>query len=208
MLNRNSNPAPRQCVAASTSEQYSFGLLVAIHQAATRPIPIPAKWRSIWRNHVSYGLTTGRVLPAGSLVQIWDTIKYWTSYVGRHISYLDINPNHGPKRAGSGIQSWHLSDQWLVPWTDIQTFWATLLSGHEMIPVCFLQMLDDDGYEARAQAWSVFFFKNRARTLASSVCLFTYKGCVWHENQFHSLTHIFDWNTIKTNKESRPTFLV
>ena len=35
--------APRQRVAASTFERYSFGLLMAILQAATRPIPTPAK---------------------------------------------------------------------------------------------------------------------------------------------------------------------
>ena len=33
--------APRQCVAASTFERYSFSLLMAILQAATRPIPHP-----------------------------------------------------------------------------------------------------------------------------------------------------------------------
>ena len=35
--------APQQRVAASTFEQYSFSLLMAILQAATQPIPTPAK---------------------------------------------------------------------------------------------------------------------------------------------------------------------
>ena len=42
-----SEHAPRQRVAASTVERYSFGLLMAILQGATQPIPTVAKLRSI-----------------------------------------------------------------------------------------------------------------------------------------------------------------